>query len=200
VGDNRGGDQHAVRRAEGPRGDPLSTEDLIVSTDIVGDPHSSVFDSEQTMVIDGRMVKVIAGTTTRLLKSPRRAQRPRCCSRWGGRRLSGRAEHAAPARDLYEGERARRRAEGKIALLRVDFNAARGRESRTIPIRAALPTIELRERGAAVLVSHLDCPDGPDPKLMRRSVSGSPTAQSRCARRLLSASRPSMPPILALAI
>jgi len=38
----------------------LYTEDPIVSTDIVGDPHSSIFDSEQTMVIDGRMVKAVA--------------------------------------------------------------------------------------------------------------------------------------------
>ncbi len=36
------------------------TEDPIVSTDIVKDPHSSIFDSEQTMVTDGRLVKVIA--------------------------------------------------------------------------------------------------------------------------------------------
>jgi glyceraldehyde 3-phosphate dehydrogenase len=37
------------------------TEDPIVSTDIVGDPHSSIFDGEQTLVIgDGEMVKVFA--------------------------------------------------------------------------------------------------------------------------------------------
>ena len=36
------------------------TEDPIVSTDIVQDPHSSIFDSDQTTVIDGRLVKVIA--------------------------------------------------------------------------------------------------------------------------------------------
>jgi glyceraldehyde 3-phosphate dehydrogenase len=36
------------------------TEDPIVSTDIVQDPHSSIFDAQQTMVADGRMVKVIA--------------------------------------------------------------------------------------------------------------------------------------------
>jgi glyceraldehyde 3-phosphate dehydrogenase len=36
------------------------TEDPIVSSDIVKDPHSSIFDAEQTMVIDGRMVKAIA--------------------------------------------------------------------------------------------------------------------------------------------
>ena len=47
--------------AEGPLEGILSyTEDPIVSTDIVGDPHSSIFDSEQTMVIDGRMVKAVA--------------------------------------------------------------------------------------------------------------------------------------------
>jgi glyceraldehyde 3-phosphate dehydrogenase len=34
------------------------TEDPIVSSDIVGDPASSIFDSEQTLVIDGKFVKV----------------------------------------------------------------------------------------------------------------------------------------------
>jgi glyceraldehyde 3-phosphate dehydrogenase len=47
--------------AEGPLEGILSyTEDPIVSTDIVGDAHSSIFDSQQTMVTDGRLVKVIA--------------------------------------------------------------------------------------------------------------------------------------------
>ena len=52
----------AVREAaEGSlRGILAYTEDPIVSTDIVKDPHSSVFDAEQTLVIDGRLVKVIA--------------------------------------------------------------------------------------------------------------------------------------------
>jgi glyceraldehyde 3-phosphate dehydrogenase len=37
------------------------TEDPIVSTDVVGDPHSSIFDAGQTMVIgDGRMVKAVS--------------------------------------------------------------------------------------------------------------------------------------------
>jgi glyceraldehyde 3-phosphate dehydrogenase len=38
----------------------LYTEDPIVSTDIIKNPHSSIFDAEQTMVIDGRMVKTVA--------------------------------------------------------------------------------------------------------------------------------------------
>jgi glyceraldehyde 3-phosphate dehydrogenase len=47
--------------AEGPLAGILSyTEDPIVSTDIVKDPHSSIFDSEQTMVTGGRLVKVIS--------------------------------------------------------------------------------------------------------------------------------------------
>jgi glyceraldehyde 3-phosphate dehydrogenase len=51
----------AREAAEGPLEGILSyTEDPIVSTDIVQDPHSSIFDSEQTMVTDGRLVKVIA--------------------------------------------------------------------------------------------------------------------------------------------
>ncbi|HWO83155.1 MAG TPA: type I glyceraldehyde-3-phosphate dehydrogenase [Solirubrobacterales bacterium] len=37
------------------------TEDPIVSTDIVGDPHSSIFDAQQTMVIgDGKLVKAVS--------------------------------------------------------------------------------------------------------------------------------------------
>ena len=47
--------------AEGPLAGILAyTEDPIVSTDIVQDPHSSIFDAQQTMVTDGRLVKVIA--------------------------------------------------------------------------------------------------------------------------------------------
>ena len=48
--------------AEGPMKGILSyTEDEIVSTDIVGDPHSSIFDAGQTMTIgDGRMVKAVS--------------------------------------------------------------------------------------------------------------------------------------------
>jgi glyceraldehyde 3-phosphate dehydrogenase len=47
--------------ADGPLAGILAyTEDPIVSTDIVKDPHSSIFDAEQTMVIDGRLVKTIA--------------------------------------------------------------------------------------------------------------------------------------------
>ncbi len=53
----------AVRTAaEGPLKGILSyTEDPIVSTDIVGDPHSSIFDAGQTMVSgDGKMVKAVS--------------------------------------------------------------------------------------------------------------------------------------------
>jgi glyceraldehyde 3-phosphate dehydrogenase len=48
--------------AEGPLKGILDyTEDPIVSTDIVGDPHSSIVDGKSTMTIgDGRLVKVIA--------------------------------------------------------------------------------------------------------------------------------------------
>ena len=48
--------------AEGPMKGILSyTEDPIVSTDIVQDPHSSIFDAGQTMTIgDGRLVKVVS--------------------------------------------------------------------------------------------------------------------------------------------
>ena len=52
----------AVREAaEGPLKGILSyTEDEIVSTDIVKDPHSSIFDAGQTMVMEGTMVKAVS--------------------------------------------------------------------------------------------------------------------------------------------
>ena len=47
--------------AAGPlRGILEYTEDPIVSTDIVTDPHSSVFDAEQTTVLEGKFVKVFS--------------------------------------------------------------------------------------------------------------------------------------------
>jgi glyceraldehyde 3-phosphate dehydrogenase len=48
--------------ADGPmKGILAYTEDPIVSTDIVGDPHSSIVDAQSTMVIgDGRLAKVIS--------------------------------------------------------------------------------------------------------------------------------------------
>ncbi len=46
--------------ADGPMKGILEyTEDPIVSTDIVGNPHSSIFDSGLTAVIEGTMVKVV---------------------------------------------------------------------------------------------------------------------------------------------
>jgi glyceraldehyde 3-phosphate dehydrogenase len=47
--------------ADGPLDGILEyTEDPIVSTDIVTDPHSSVFDAEETTVVDGKFVKVFS--------------------------------------------------------------------------------------------------------------------------------------------
>jgi glyceraldehyde 3-phosphate dehydrogenase len=47
--------------AAGPlKGILAYTEDPLVSADIVGDPHSSIFDAKSTMVMDGRMVKVVS--------------------------------------------------------------------------------------------------------------------------------------------
>jgi glyceraldehyde 3-phosphate dehydrogenase (phosphorylating) len=51
----------AKEAAEGPLEGILAyTEDPIVSTDIVQDPHSSIFDAGQTMVMEGTMVKAVS--------------------------------------------------------------------------------------------------------------------------------------------
>jgi glyceraldehyde 3-phosphate dehydrogenase len=47
--------------AEGPlKGVLQYTEDPIVSSDIIGNPHSSVFDGLSTMVMDGNLVKIVS--------------------------------------------------------------------------------------------------------------------------------------------
>lgn len=47
--------------AEGPlKGVLKYTEDPIVSTDIIGDPHSSIFAADFTQVMDGNMLKVVS--------------------------------------------------------------------------------------------------------------------------------------------
>jgi glyceraldehyde 3-phosphate dehydrogenase (phosphorylating) len=51
----------AKEAAEGPlKGILAYTEDPIVSTDIVTDPHSSIFDAGQTMAIGDNMIKAVA--------------------------------------------------------------------------------------------------------------------------------------------
>jgi glyceraldehyde 3-phosphate dehydrogenase len=52
----------AVRKAaEGPmKGIIEYTEDPIVSTDIIGNPHSCIFDASGTYVLGGNLVKVMA--------------------------------------------------------------------------------------------------------------------------------------------
>ncbi len=64
--------------AEGPmKGILAYTEDPIVSSDIVTDPHSSIFDSKLTLVMDGNFVKVVLLVRQRVgLLEPRRRARP----------------------------------------------------------------------------------------------------------------------------
>jgi glyceraldehyde 3-phosphate dehydrogenase len=50
----------AASESAGLRGILRYTEDPIVSTDIVGDPHSSIVDSGLTAVMEGTMVKVVS--------------------------------------------------------------------------------------------------------------------------------------------
>ena len=52
----------AMRRAaEGPlKGILAYTEDPIVSSDVIGDPHSSIFAADFTQVIDGSMLKCVS--------------------------------------------------------------------------------------------------------------------------------------------
>jgi glyceraldehyde 3-phosphate dehydrogenase len=49
------------KAAEGPlKGILMYTEDPIVSTDIIGDPHSSIFVADFTQVMAGNLLKIVS--------------------------------------------------------------------------------------------------------------------------------------------
>ena len=67
--------------ADGPlKGVLCYTEDPIVSSDIIGDPHSSIFAAPFTQVINGEMVKVVSWYDNEMGYSTRTAD---LCAKFG---------------------------------------------------------------------------------------------------------------------
>src|SRR6202008_1331283 len=58
--DTSGEEVNAAMLAASGNGTLRSPDDPIVSSDIVGDPHSSIFDSQLTSVLQGNLVKVVS--------------------------------------------------------------------------------------------------------------------------------------------
>ena len=138
----------AVREAaDGPlRGILAYTEDPIVSTDIVQDPHSSIFDSGQTMVIDGRLVKVVAWYDNEWGYSNR-------CVELAAKVLEPKPAAVGHALELRQGERPRRPRRGEAGagaggLQRPARRRARSRTTRGSAPRCRRSSAARARRGA----------------------------------------------------
>ena len=136
--------------AEGPlKGILAYTEDPIVSTDIVRDPHSSIFDAGQTMVIgDGNLVKVVSwydnewGYSNRCVELAGKVlERSRRRPESRGDGLTSEAFSKASVRDAD--------VDGRRVLVRVDFNVPLAERRRGGRRRHADPRGAADDRAAA---------------------------------------------------
>ena len=143
------------------------TDDPIVSTDIEGDPHSCIFDSELTMSM-GKLVKVLGWYDNEWGYSNRMVDFLLFAGKKVGGRSRRKSERGRPdPRGPRAAARLARRASGSscapTSTCRCRTMATGGRRiTDDFRIQAALPTLTwLQERGAHVVAaSHLGRPKG----------------------------------------
>ena len=190
------GDQRArsSEAADGPLAGILAyTEDPIVSTDIVKDPHSSIFDAGQTIVMEGTLGQGLLLVRQRvgLLEPLRRARRARCSSASPPRLEREASDRGAFARRAC----ATPTSAGARVLVRVDFNVPLGERRRDRrrhpdPGRAADDRAAARARAPGSSSSRIWAgPEEPRPGALDGPGRGAPR---RAARRPRSSWRPAV--------
>jgi len=136
------------------------TNEMVVSSDFIHDPHSTIFDEKAGISLDKNFVKVISWYDNEWGYSNRVVDLLMYCSNADAHYVPKKMGNKKSIRDIPDAD-----LKGKRVLIRVDFNVPvdkQGNIKSVNRITAALPTIQYcLDRGASVVcMSHFGRPDG----------------------------------------
>lgn len=147
------------------------TDECVVSSDFIHDPHSTTFDEKAGISLDKRFVKIISWYDNEWGYSNRVVDLLNYCVDYEKHYVPKKMGNKRSIRDIPDAE-----LKGKRVLIRVDFNVPvdkNGEIKSVNRITAAIPTVKYAlDRGASVIcMSHFGRPDGQVvPKLTMKPI------------------------------